>query len=178
MPENPELEALQTAIKTEEDSLELYRELQKKANLQMAKDTFNSLAAQEFDHIKSIKEFYNKLKSEVAMKDIEYLIKEKESERKELASVFMDALDGLKDKVIASSDDIEAFKLALDFELKAMSFYDERRKATKNEIAKIFYDFLYDMEYEHHKLLDSAILYLEDPGNWFQIHEKCVVEGG
>ena len=177
MTKDEDLEVLQIAIKTEEDGLRLFKELAKKVQLQMAKDTFKSLAAQEMDHIMYIQEFYKSLKAGATLKNVDYLIKKQKSEREKMASVFTKALSSLKDQVSPTADDLEAYKLADEFELKAMKFYKEKSNQTDNELIKKFYDFLYKMEYQHHQMLDSAILYLENPEDWFQFQEKWVMEG-
>ena len=178
MSSHPEFEVLQVAIKTEEDGLQMYRELAEKTELKMAKETFKSLELQEVDHIKYIKDFYKNLEAGVKIDNLDHLVKAKKNERKKIASVFTKKLSSLKNTVSASADDLEAYKIAIDFELKAMSFYNERKEKATEDIVKKFYTFLYEMEYEHHKMLDSALHYLENPDDWFQLQEQWIVEGG
>ncbi len=177
MADTPDLEALQIAVKTEEDGHEFYLKAVERSSIDLAKQTFQSLADQELDHIDVIKKFYEKLRKGVTIDEVDELIKGGAKQHDELGTIFTSSIKNVRDKVQPTTEDKEVYQTAIDLEVNAMDFYKKMKAETKDESACKFYSFLYDMEYWHHKVLDNSLTYLENPADWFHLQEGWTVEG-
>lgn len=77
----------------------------------------------------------------------------------------------------AGSDDIEALKIAIDFEARGNDFYTRLSAEAGSEIEKRFFEMLAAMEREHLLTLQESLLFFESPQDWFAEHEKSQLEG-
>ena len=171
------LEGLSLALRTETEGKNFYNEAAAKTNDSMSKSVFSSLAEQEDDHIKLINSFFNKLKETNEWDNIDEFIKKEGMKIEGVKSVFRTAYDTIEDKFNPPETNIETYKLAKEFEDKAVSLYKKLLNQAKDPQAKRFFEFLIEMEEEHYKLLDNTIRYLEAPANWFQSQEGWLLEG-
>jgi len=85
--------------------------------------------------------------------------------------------DAVNTSAQADRDDMEAVKIAIDFETKGEKFYGDLAKSVENPMEKKFYEFLASIEREHRLSLQDTLEYFEDPAGWFRIKEKLHVDG-
>ncbi len=78
---------------------------------------------------------------------------------------------------IADRDDLEAVKIAIDFEMKGEIFYNNLAKNVEEGNEKKFYELLASMEKEHRLSLEDTYEYFKDPADWFRIKEKHHIDG-
>jgi len=174
--QNPELESLKLAIKTEQDGKKMYLEAAEKVKNPLAVSTFKQLAKEEDLHIEVIKKFYDTLQGERegALSDklpeaMNYNLRRK--------TIFEAAKERM-DKTVESDPDItKAYDAALKFEEDGANMYEELAAKTDNEKAKKLYQFMNGQENEHYRLLDETLHYLNDPDQWFIEEEKPHFEG-
>jgi len=102
--------------------------------------------------------------------------KEQGIKTENVKTVFNTAYKTVTDKNNPSKADIEAYKMAREFENKAISLYKDLITKVAEENARKFYRFLIEMEEEHFQLLDNTIQYLETPAHWFQNQEGWILE--
>ena len=77
----------------------------------------------------------------------------------------------------ADDDDIEAIKIAIDFEAKGVQLYERLRKNVDAPLEKEFYDMLVSIEREHLMSLQNAYDYFQNPEDWYTIREKHRFDG-
>jgi len=163
-------EALKQALKMEEDGKAYYEQARDKTESEMGKKIFESLIRSEEGHIQKIKELYSTVE-----KTCEWPKEMPIRENKAVTNIFTEALEGLKEKVKADTDDIEALKMAVDLEREGKKYYELRAEATDNPCEKKFYYLLAHEEGEHFVNLLETIQYLEDPEAYF--HQMEITSG-
>jgi rubrerythrin len=77
----------------------------------------------------------------------------------------------------ATRDDIEALKIAIDFESKGFGFYTGLSRDAEVPSEKEFFKLLASMEREHLLSLQETMHYFESPGDWFAEREKPCLDG-
>jgi rubrerythrin len=165
---NPELEALQLALKMEGDGRQFFLEARDKATHPLAKETFQSLAEWELEHMRIIEQFHASLKDTGEWESVEQLQTKKGEATKTFKTAFQKVRENIDETVKAKADDLEAYRIAKDIESKLIVFYQEQAKQTSSNNAKRFYDFMADQEREHYQILDNSLQYLENPAQWFE----------
>jgi rubrerythrin len=167
-------DVLSNAIKFEEDGRKLYLECAEKTEHQWGKSLFQSLADDEVKHIERLKETFSKLS-----------ISEKFTEapsplaaEKQWKNIFEKAKGTIDTVVKASSSDIDALQLGIDFEEKGMKYYSTLSEESKNPLEKKFYRILAQEENRHFLILKDSHEMLTDPASWYEKTEKIGLDGG
>jgi rubrerythrin len=158
------LEPFQIALKLEREGRGLFLEAAQKTTSKLARQTFEYLAAEEDKHIERIEKFYESLKQSGGKEcpDTE------DSTAAEKLETFNVMLEGLKDQYEVTSSDIEAYRLALEFETGTEEFYEKKLAEAGHDGIKKFYKWLIDEETMHSRLLKSCLRFVEDPAEWFK----------
>ena len=79
--------------------------------------------------------------------------------------------------VSADTDELEAYRIAMELENKGYDFYKKTLESVSDPAVKELYKFLLSEEEAHHDLLSSTYEYLKNPAAWFAKDEKPIVEG-
>jgi len=165
---NPDLNALQVALKMERDGRQFFLDARDKATHPLARETFASLADWELEHMRIIKRFHASLKDTGKWESAESLQSRKGEAIQAFKTVFQEAREHIDETVKAEAGDLEAYRTARDMEGKIAVFYQEQASESSDENARLFYDFMADQEQEHYQILDNALQYLENPAQWFE----------
>jgi len=165
---NNRTEALKQALKMEEDGRSYYNQALEKTKDKMAKWVFKYLIEAEEAHIKKITQLFKSLEETGKWPDV-VLVRDNV---KKPRSIFASALNQLDKKVKGTTEDIEALKLALDFEQKGQKYYQANADTTEDPFEKKFYSLLSHEEGEHFISLLDTIEYLEDPQGYFSQLER------
>lgn len=173
---------LLVAIKTEEEGHEFYRRAAEKASHPLAQETFSSLAADEQLHILYLKKIHAKIHQTGGEEEWEQEVEAKaEEEKKELQqrmkTIFSRALKRTDKQVKPDTQLLEIYKMATNFEREGIEFYGELAEEEPDPQAKKFYAAMQEMEKHHLTLLDNSLQLLENPGQWFSLQERWIVEG-
>jgi len=80
-------------------------------------------------------------------------------------------------RISASTDEMEAVKVALDFEEKGFGFYKKAQSEASDETEKKLFSVLADEEQEHYTILQNTHSFLKDTGDWFMWEEQGILEG-
>lgn len=171
-----ELEALQTALKTEEDGYQYFKEAAERTTNPVAKKCLTSVAHDECEHISIIKNFYRALKEKPQGGMVE-LPKPPQDYRKRIKTIFQEAMKDIKEKVGKDTIVTDVYRNAMDLETKAADFYKKRREVTRFEQARKLYDWLFLFESDHYRMFSETLSYLENPNQWFLDEEKAIFEG-
>lgn len=165
---------LSAAIKFEEDGRNLYLECINKTEHPWGKSLFQSLADDELEHIERLKKTFETL-----------TVSEKFAEgplplaaEKRWKNIYEKAKGKIDTVVKASTSDIEALKLGIDFEEKGMKYYKKLSEESKNPLEKKFYQILAQEENKHFLILKDSHELLTNPSSWFEKTERIGLDGG
>jgi len=169
-----DLEALKLALKSEQDGYEFYKKAEARVVSPLAKPVFSALAKDEFEHIRIIRKFCAALE-----KDLEWpsLDKELEGMTTQTKTVFEKASEELAERIKVGATDSEAYKAALQLENEAYTLYARLLQEAEDAKAKELYRFMGRLEMEHWNFLADTLLFLDNPQQWFFLHEKPIIEG-
>ena len=171
------LEALQLAIKTEQEGKAFYLEAAKNAKSQLARETMESLAKDEDFHILAIQKFYNTFDKDETWPDIEEVFTKDQLKGVGIKTIFSNALKNAKNEIDKLSSDIEVYEKAFEFEKGGSDLYRRLRDEATDANQKKFYNFLYEMEKEHADILENSLNFLKNPDRFFQDEESWMFEG-
>ena len=162
------LDALNAAIKFEEDGRRFFLDASKKTKQQYGRLMFQSVADAELEHIERIREVYDSLTKAGDWPDSPALFTPKTT----LKNIFEEAREQLDQNVKVDADDIEAVAIAREYEEKGLRFYQDLADRAQARIEKKFYQQLAYEEREHLLMFQDMHEYYIDPVHWFSQREK------
>jgi len=171
-----ELEALQTALKTEEDGYAYYMEASNRTSHPLAKKFFASVAGEEMVHIALIKEFHKSLREEREGSNV-VLPQIPPDYKQRLKTIFEEARRDLSGKITPDTGVLDVYRTSMELETKAANFYQERARSSAYEPVRKLYDWLFHFESDHYRMFSETLSYLEKPEQWFMEQEKSIFEG-
>ena len=160
------VEALQLAIETEKKGYRFYRLAAKSTSDPKGKAVFNQLAQDEIEHMGVFTILYASLTNDEPWLTYEEALA-KFGEAKPDEVIF-------PDEPIESQegfDDLKALKEALEFEKKAVHFYQGQVQKVTGETAEAFYEKLVEIEEGHVKIIQAEIDSLAGTGFWLDYQE-------
>jgi rubrerythrin len=143
--------ALEKAIKFESDGRDYYSNIAKEAKNPFTRLLFESLAADEIDHIRRVREIYEELKDKPGWPSVPAMV----ARQCCVLDVFEKA--SMKDGPEPDGDAITAFKKALEMEQAGIAFYRERLDKATCAAEDKFYKALVAEEEHHLKALEQAL---------------------
>lgn len=171
------LEALNLALKTEEEGYELYKAGAEQSKNEFVKSIFQQLFKDERMHISLIKRFYAELNQSKTWMQLSPEEKNYQSIKEKIPTIFSQTLEKVKTgKETLSDTDLKVYQKAIEFEKNGVEMYSQFYQKTTDERAKKFYAFLRDMEQEHADVLDNTYQYLKDPNAWYMQKEGWTLE--
>ena len=180
MPDNKalqeELEALQVALKTEEDGFHYYQEAADRSQHPLVKKFFAAVANDECAHIFLIKDFYKALKADPKTGEIK-LPDASADYKQRLKTIFQEARKEIKDKVTLDTGILDVYRHSMDLETKAANFYKERAAKSPYPPVKKLWDWLFLFESDHYRMFSETLSYLEKPDLWHLEMERSIFEG-
>jgi len=156
--------AAAAAIKLEEDGRRFYLDSAAKAGSEPVKQIFESLAADETDHIDWIHARNPGVDSSTDANRALYA---------KLKTVFSDA-----PTVEKTDSDISAIDVAIGMEEKAAAVYAEWAAEEDSEEIRKLGAVLVGQERFHRQLLENMKEYMDSSGDWFLAEERWNFEGG
>ena len=171
------LEALNLALRTEEEGYKLYKSGAEQSKNEFVKKILQQLFKDELMHMDLIKRFYAVLNesgnwSQLSVEENNY-----KGLGKEINTIFSEALKDMKSgKEEVSESDLEVYQKAIQFEKNGVEMYSRLYAENQDEQAKKFYAFLRDMEQDHADVLDNTYQYLKNPDSWYLQQEGWTME--
>lgn len=158
------LEPFRIALRLEQEGKKLFAEAARTTRSDLARQTFEFLAREEDRHIEHIEEFFERLKESEGrdLPDTEESLAEQKLES------FNARLETLKGEYLPTQSDVDAYRMALEFENGAEEFYEEMRAKAADPKIQRFYQWLIDEESMHSRLIKSCLQFVEDPAAWFR----------
>jgi rubrerythrin len=169
------LSVLRQAVRNELDGKAMYQQAAQRTLDKLGQEMFSSFAAEEEQHIHILQAQYAKVNESGEWLDIEVARKQP---RDPSLILFPQQQEEVTDLVPEGTSDLEALKLAMDFEQRAVRMYEEAAADSDNLTSQAFYRQLADWEGTHYRILDSSYDYLSTKGEWyFQEVEMPMYEG-
>ena len=167
------ISSMELAISNERTEMEFYQTESARSKNRLAKQMFDTLAADEKAHMKKIGELHQKLVEsgewpadlplEVSGTDI----------REQFTAIASDAQSADEH----DQDDIAAIRKAISFEAQGAKLYAQLADASANPVEKKFFRFLSLIEREHQLSLNDTLAYFEDPEGWLMEIEGMRLDG-
>ncbi|HIJ59586.1 MAG TPA: ferritin family protein [Nitrospirae bacterium] len=161
------MNAIETAIKMETDAIKFYREAAEKTKHHGGKAILLTIVEDEKRHLQMLTDILKGL--DIKIQDVSPL--------KNIKTVFEAKKDEMMDRISASDDELEAFKIAMEMEKEGREFYEKNISLLEKDTEKELFKMLAKEEIEHHKIFSNTYHFLKDSGNWFMWEERSIVEG-
>ena len=168
------IQALEVALNNEAREKAFYLKHAKRTNNPLGRLMFESIAKDEDEHYQRIQELHAKLKEEGRWPETIAL----EVKGTDMKSVLQKVVQSVDTSVKVDTDDLDAVKIAIDFEKQGEIFYRNLRDSVDNPAEKEFYSVLATMEREHRLSLEDTLEYFQDPEGWYRMKEKHHLDGG
>ena len=165
--EEETMNAIEIAKKMETDAIQFYTEAARKTRYPAGKKMFEAVAEDEKHHLEMISQVIKGL--HITPKDV--------TPMKRVKTVFESLKGEMMQKIEASKDELEAFKIAMQMEKEGEAFYKKALAAAKTEKEKALFQRLIQEEEQHYAMFANTYQFLSDTGNWFMWEERGIVEG-
>ena len=173
-----DLEALQLALKMETDGYNFFKAASTRAKDSMTMEAFKYFAEWELEHIEFIKKMYQKLNDTGEWISVDEMTTKAGDATTAIKTIFKEKHEKIEENVKVAASDLDAYRLARDIEDKATTFYQQKAKSATDQSAKIFYEFMIDVEREHYNILNNSLRFLEDPAQYNLEEEGWMFDGG
>ncbi len=161
------MKSIEIARKMETDAIDFYTEAARKTGYPAGKKMFEVIIVDEKRHLEIIEKII--AESDVHMEDVHPL--------NNIKTVFEEMKDQMMERVKATDDELEAFKIAMRMEKEGIEFYRKLLSGTENEKEKALFEKLIKEEGEHYEIFANTYSFIQDTGNWFMWEEHSIVEG-
>lgn len=162
------MNTLEMAMKMEKDSIDFYNEAARKTKYPAGQKMFQAVSEDEKRHLDMVSRIIKGL--QVTAKDVSPL--------KNVKSVFEAMKNEMMDKVEVTTDELEAFKIAMKMEQEGLDFYKKLLAKSKLAKEKALLEHLIREEQEHYQIFSNTYQFLENTGSWFMWEEHAIVDGG
>jgi rubrerythrin len=162
------MNAIQIAIKMETDAIKFYQEAAEKTQHPVGKKMFLTITEDEKHHLEALSNIFKEM--DVHIKEL--------SPMENIKTVFETMKDQMQSRVKATSDELEAFKIAMQMEKEGVEFYKKFASESKKETEKKLFERLAQEEEQHFAIFSNTFSFLDDTGNWFMWEDHSIVEGG
>jgi rubrerythrin len=152
----------------ETDAIKFYNEAAEKTSNPVGKKMFLTIAEDEKRHLDTIDQILKGLNS--SCKTF--------SPMKNIKTVFASMKDEMLKRVVATTDELEAFKIAMQMEKEGLEFYTKAASEATTEKEKTLFQALIKEEQDHYNIFSNTYFFLSDTGNWFMWEEHSIVDGG
>jgi rubrerythrin len=152
----------------ETGAIDFYTEASEKTTNPVGKKMFLTITEDEKRHLEILSQIFKGL--DITIKDV--------SPMKNIKTIFEEMKHEMMERVEATRDDLEAFKIAMDMEKKGVEFYKKAASEVKTEKEKALFERLVHEEEQHYSVFANTYFFLSKTGNWFMWEEHSIVDGG
>ena len=161
------MNALEISKKMETDAIKFYTEAAEKTKYPAGKKMFLTITEDEKRHLELISQLIKGMN--ITIDDV--------SPMKRVKTVFESLKSEMLQKVAASKDEMDAFKIAMEMEKEGQKFYEKSLAEAKTDKEKALFKRLMEEEKQHYAIFSNTLNHLSDTGNWFLWEERGVIEG-
>ena len=154
-------------MKMESDAINFYTEAAMKTGYPAGKQMFRVIIEDERRHLDIIKKLLDK--SDIHMEDVHPLAN--------IKTVFEEMKDQMMERVAATDDELESFKIAMQMEKEGIEFYRKLLAGAETEKEKALFKKLIEEEKAHYEIFANTYSFIDDTGNWFMWEEHSIFEG-
>jgi rubrerythrin len=162
------MNAIEIAIRMEKDAISFYTEAAEKITNPVGKKMFLSITEDEKRHLQTLAGIFREV--DIKMEEV--------SPMRNMQTVFESLKDEMMKRVRATSDELEAFRIAMRMEKEGVEFYKKAEAEAATEKEKALFARLIKEEEEHYAVFANTQFFLSDTGNWFMWEEHSIVDGG
>ena len=167
------LNALEVALKNEEQEREFYLLHAERTSNPLGKAMFQEIADDELEHYNRLKKLHETWESEGRWPETVPL----EVKRTKVKDVLKTMVSRAAELPPGDDDDLKAVRTAIDFEARGVEFYSGLRDSIEDPIEKKFFDLLTKIENEHYLSLKETEEFLTDPASWYRTKERHTLDG-
>ena len=171
--EKDRLNALEVALNNETREREFYLRNASRTKNPLGKKMFQQIGNDELEHYERLKQLHQKWKNQQKWPETVPL-KVKDTIVRDILLEFVKKVDM---RAKGDSNDLEAVRIALDFEAKGAKYYADLRDTVPDLKEKQFFDLLARMENEHYLSLKDTEEYFIDPASWYRKAEHHTLDG-
>lgn len=161
------MDALDMALKMEKDAIMFYTEAANRTKYPAGKKMFQAITEDEKRHLELISRIIKGM--QITHSDM--------SPMKNVKSVIEGMKSEMMQRVEATTDELEAFKIAMQMEKEGKEFYQKTLAHAKTDKEKDLLERLIQEEQQHYDIFANTHNFLADTGNWFMWEERGIVEG-
>ena len=160
--------AIEIAIKMEKDAIDFYTKAAEKTSHPAGKKMFQSVTEDEKRHLQMLSQIFKEL--DIRMDDV--------SPMRNMQTIFESMKNVMMQRVVATEDELEAFKIAMQMEQEGIAFYKKVETETERPKEKALFERLIKEEQQHYDIFANTYNFMQDTGNWFMWEEHSIVDGG
>jgi rubrerythrin len=161
------MNAIEVAIRMEKDAIDFYTEAAGKTEHSVGKKMFLSITEDEKRHLKMLSAIF---------KDIGITL-DNVSPMGNIQTIFKTMKDSMMQRVAATKDEIDAFRIAMQMEKEGVEFYKKAEADAPTEKERALFSRLVKEEQQHYDIFANTYSFMSDTGNWFMWDEHSIVEG-
>jgi len=162
------MNAIEVAIKMEKDAIDFYTEAAGKTKHPVGKKMFLSITEDEKRHLAMLSAIF---------KDIG-VTPENVSPMGNIQSIFKTMKDVMMQRVAATKDELDAFRIAMQMEKEGVEFYKKAEAEAPTEKERALFGRLVKEEQQHYDIFANTYSFMSDTGSWFMWEEHSIVDGG
>ncbi|MDA8169557.1 MAG: ferritin family protein [Nitrospiraceae bacterium] len=162
------MDPVQLAIKSEQDAIEFYRQAAERTSHPVGKKMFLSIVEDEKRHLEIFSAMFRGMDMKV----------EGISPIERIKTVFEENRGFMLQKIKATTDELDALKIAMQMERESVNSYEKASQEARNSREKAIFERLAKEENEHFTIFTNTYEFLVDSGNWFMWEEHSMVDGG
>jgi rubrerythrin len=167
------IRALEVAMDNEAREAEFYRKHSERTSNPLGKKMFISLAHDEREHMERIRALHVRLKEQGRWPE-DLPLEVRGTQVKEVLKSFVESVERTSQ---ANRDDMDAVRIAIEFEQKGEAFYRDLAQKVESHPEKEFFSFLASMEHDHLVSLKDTLEYFQNPEGWFTAKERHTIDG-
>ena len=157
------LEAIKAAIQMEKDGYAFYKKASALTSSKMGQTIFESLANDELTHLEVFQKIFEDKLEKQQWNDLV-----ESSKKYETVPIFPKDLKASDDSN-ANIDELDALKIAMDSEKKAIDHYSKILNNTSNPEIKKIIEIIINQEKNHYLILEGEYSHLNSTGYWYEL---------
>ena len=173
MDKRQRVEALDTALRNEQNEREFYLKHAGRTRNPVGKAMFQRIADDELEHYQRLKALHEKWEKKDKWPETLPLTVRNTN----IQSLLRDLIRKVEESPLADTDDLKAVDIAAAFEAKGAEAYIELSRSVADGKEKAFFELLASMEREHYLSLKDFEEYMKDPSSWFTKSEHHGLDG-
>jgi rubrerythrin len=162
------MNAVEMAIKMEQDAVDFYKKCAEVTSHPVGKKMFLSIAEDEQYHIACA---MNVAKGQDFKPSAS-------TPKQDMKNIFEQNKHAMMEKVAASTDELDALKIAMKMEKEGFEFYKKAAAGAATPAEKALFECLAKDEEEHFVIFQNTCSFLSDTSNWFMWENHTIYEGG